>query len=146
MECKTTTEKLQEYADDPTSALLAAVRAGDLPLVAELVRKGAAVDGDPLGLSPIAVAILAGRPDCAWLLLELGARPDVSTPGPKDVVGLTDLPGGISLVGLAETASFEGALELADALARLTAERRARDQRKSREYVPAFLLCKREEN
>lgn len=141
-----TTDELQEYADDPTSALLAAAHKGDLPLVAELVRKGAAVDGDPLGLSPIAVAILAGRPDCARLLLKLGARPDVSTPGPRDVVGLTDLPGGISLVRLAESASFEGARELADALARLAAERRERDRRESREHVPAFLLCKREEN
>jgi hypothetical protein len=141
-----TTEELQECADNPTSALHAAVRAGDLPLVVELVRKGAAVDGDPFGLSPIAVAILAGRPDCSGLLLELGARPDMSTPGPRDVVGLTDLPGGISLVQLAELASFVGAQELADALARLTAERRERDLREIRKDIPAFLLRKCEEN
>lgn len=133
-------------ANDKSSALYAAIRAGNLSLVAELVRKGAAVDGDPLSLSPVAVAILSGRPECAWLLLELGARPDTTTPGPKDVVGLTELPGGISLVRLAESASFAGAQELADALARLTAERRKRDECTSRELIPAFLLRKHEEN
>jgi hypothetical protein len=89
-----TTEELQEYADDPTYDLLAAVRAGDLPLVTELVRKGAAVYGDPLGLSPIAVAILTGRPDCAWLLLKLGARPVTRTitTGLKKTVVVTHMP------------------------------------------------------
>lgn len=62
-----------------TQALHVAVRAGDEPLVRQLLDRGADTSAaDGAGNTPLALAASAGRPGLVRLLLEHGARLDVS--------------------------------------------------------------------
>jgi hypothetical protein len=70
--------------DSPASdnaRLLAAVQAGQLDTVKELLKKGANPNAD-YGISLLSIAIGAGNPEMLEVLLKAGTKVDVPVPGP----------------------------------------------------------------
>ena len=76
--------------DAPTTddaRLLAAVQAGQLDAVKELLKKGANPNAD-YGISLLSIAIGAGNPEMLEVLLKAGTKVDVPVPGPPPPLGV----------------------------------------------------------